>query len=213
MVAERQRVAILGGGIAGLTAAFELSQPELGDRYDVTVYQQGWRLGGKCASGRDPTYGDRIEEHGLHLWFGAYENAFALMRRCYEELDRPATAPLARLDDVFEPSNTGILWDQYDGRWTPFTMEFPPEPGQPGDGQPVADLWDMARRALLLHRHERRRVRQVRQHRRGPIERIVGFTVDVVLTAVLKTVEARSPPSVRYRASDRTGGCSARPCG
>ena len=49
------------------------------DRYDVTVYQPGWRLGGKGASGRGPA--DRVEEHGLHVWMGFYENAFALMRR------------------------------------------------------------------------------------------------------------------------------------
>ena len=32
----------------------------------------------------------RIEEHGLHLWLGYYENAFRLLRECYAELDRPA---------------------------------------------------------------------------------------------------------------------------
>ena len=46
-------VAILGGGAGSLTAAFELTAtPELRERYDVTVYQLGWRLGGKGASGR-----------------------------------------------------------------------------------------------------------------------------------------------------------------
>ena len=56
----------------------------------------GWRLGGKGASGRGVA--DRIEEHGLHLWMGFYENAFRLMRDCYEER-RADTAglPLRRL--------------------------------------------------------------------------------------------------------------------
>src|SRR5262245_13910979 len=78
------RVAVLGGGCAGMTTAFELSRPEHRGRYAVTVYQLGWRLGGKGASGRGVA--DRIEEHGLHLWMGFYENAFMLMRQCYEEL-------------------------------------------------------------------------------------------------------------------------------
>ncbi len=79
-------MAIVGGGCAGVTAAFELSRPEHRGRYDVTLYQLGWRLGGKGASGRGPA--DRIEEHGLHLWMGFYENAFRLMRECYQELER-----------------------------------------------------------------------------------------------------------------------------
>lgn len=80
---ERVRVAVVGGGCAALTTAFELSRPEHNGRYEVTVYQMGWRLGGKGASGRGVA--DRIEEHGLHLWMGFYENAFRLMRDCYGE--------------------------------------------------------------------------------------------------------------------------------
>ncbi|MEQ1909888.1 MAG: hypothetical protein ABMA15_13755 [Vicinamibacterales bacterium] len=38
---ERVRVAIVGGGCAALTTAFELSRPEHNGRYEVTVYQGG----------------------------------------------------------------------------------------------------------------------------------------------------------------------------
>src|SRR5258705_8298076 len=107
-----EHVAVLGGGIAGLTAALALTAtPALRARYAVTVYQQGWRLGGKCASSRNAAHGQRIEEHGLHMWFGFYENAFALMRRCYRDLDRPPGAPLATIDEAFTPHNAGVLWD------------------------------------------------------------------------------------------------------
>src|SRR5918996_2501538 len=64
------KVAVLGGGCAAMTAAFELTRPEHRGRFRVTVYQQGWRLGGKGASGRGPA--GRIEEHGLHVWMGWY---------------------------------------------------------------------------------------------------------------------------------------------
>jgi uncharacterized protein with NAD-binding domain and iron-sulfur cluster len=85
------RVVILGGGMAGLTAAWALSDPAASEVESVTVYQRGWRLGGKGASSRG-AHG-RIEEHGLHVWLGYYENAFRLLRQVYGELDRPVTAP------------------------------------------------------------------------------------------------------------------------
>ncbi len=78
--------------MAGLTAAWELSRPEHRGRIDqVTVYQRGWRLGGKGASSRG-AHG-RIEEHGLHVWLGYYDNAFRLMREAYDELDRRDARP------------------------------------------------------------------------------------------------------------------------
>jgi uncharacterized protein with NAD-binding domain and iron-sulfur cluster len=81
------KVAIIGGGMAGLSAAWRLSEPGWRDRFDsITVYQRGWRLGGKAASSRG-RHG-RIEEHGLHIWLGYYENAFEMLRECYAELDR-----------------------------------------------------------------------------------------------------------------------------
>src|SRR5581483_8745209 len=81
MTSRPKRVAIVGGGCGAMAAAFELTRPELQGQFAVTVYQVGWRLGGKGASGRGP--GGRIEEHGLHLWMGFYENAFRLLRECY----------------------------------------------------------------------------------------------------------------------------------
>jgi len=61
----RTRITILGGGTGALSAAFGLTErPDWGDRYEITVYQQGWRLGGKGASGRNPDVAQRIEEHG-----------------------------------------------------------------------------------------------------------------------------------------------------
>src|SRR5512143_378081 len=93
-------VAIVGGGCAAVTAAFELTRPEHRGKYHVTLYQLGWRLGGKGASGRGPA--DRSEEHGLHVWLGFYENAFRLLRECYGELDRqPGARRFAGWQDAF----------------------------------------------------------------------------------------------------------------
>ena len=96
-----KKVAIFGGGCAGVAAAFELTRPERNGEFEVTLYQMGWRLGGKGASGRDAETG-RIEEHGLHLWMGFYENAFRFMRDCYGELDLPEG--MGREEQLNEPS-------------------------------------------------------------------------------------------------------------
>lgn len=131
--AEPIRVAIVGGGCAALTAAFELSRPENRGRYAITVYQMGFRLGGKGASGRGVA--DRIEEHGLHLWMGFYENAFRLMRECYQELDRDRSeCPIATFQDAFEPAPLVAVVDRApNGAWEPWIAHFPPGKGMPGD--------------------------------------------------------------------------------
>ena len=46
----------------------------------------------------------RIEEHGLHIWLGFYENAFRLIRRCYAELNRPPGSTLATWREAFAAS-------------------------------------------------------------------------------------------------------------
>ena len=80
-----KKVAILGGGVGGLVTAFELtSQPGWQERFDITVHQLGWRLGGKGASSRGPN--GRIEEHGIHGFLGSYYNALPLMAQVYAEL-------------------------------------------------------------------------------------------------------------------------------
>jgi uncharacterized protein with NAD-binding domain and iron-sulfur cluster len=123
----------VGGGCAGIAAAFELSRPEHRGKYQVTLYQVGWRLGGKGASGRGPA--DRIEEHGIHIWLGFYENAFRLLRECYAELGRdPRQCRFADWRDAFTPEpNFGVMDRSDGGEWIPWLAFFPPESGLPGD--------------------------------------------------------------------------------
>lgn len=127
------KVAIIGGGCAAITTAFELSRPEHGGKYQVTVYQQGWRLGGKGASGRGSA--GRIEEHGFHIWFGFYENAFRLMRECYAELNRDRRkCRIADWRDAFLPAPfVGFADRTANGSYRSFTSYLPPGEGLPGD--------------------------------------------------------------------------------
>jgi uncharacterized protein with NAD-binding domain and iron-sulfur cluster len=116
-----------------MSAAFELSRPSHQGKYQVTVYQLGWRLGGKGASGRGPA--GRIEEHGLHLWMGSYENAFRLIRQCYTELKRDRRkCRIADWRDAFSPAPfVGLAERKRDGSYWNFLSYFAPGDGLPGD--------------------------------------------------------------------------------
>ncbi|XYH94956.1 NAD(P)-binding protein [Sorangium sp. So ce1128] len=145
----RKKIVILGGGIAALTAAFELSSaPDWKERYAITVYQVGHRLGGKGASGRNQKKHDRIEEHGLHLYYGFYDNAFHVMRRCYEELGRPAGAPLATLEEAFKPHSLVVFEEQHQGAWQHQPLLFPRNAEAPGSREPVPPPAELIPRML-----------------------------------------------------------------
>jgi uncharacterized protein with NAD-binding domain and iron-sulfur cluster len=145
-------VAILGGGMAAMVAAWRLSEPGWDDEFDsITVYQRGWRLGGKGASSRGTN--GRIEEHGLHLWLGYYENAFRVLRGCYEELDRPRTDPRARLQtwrDAMIPTPEVGLEDLDHAGWAHWIGSFATNEEVPGEAGRDANAVDFVRRALRL---------------------------------------------------------------
>ena len=141
--------------MAGLAAAWRLSEPGWREELaSITVYQRGWRLGGKGASSRGAN--GRIEEHGLHLWLGYYENAFRLLRECYAELDRPRTDPAAPIQtwrDAMLPAETVGLEDRRNGGWHHWLGQFTPNellPGEPDATRRELSLQDILRRALQL---------------------------------------------------------------
>ena len=141
--------------MAGLSAAWRLSEPGWRDRFDsITVYQRGWRLGGKGASSRG-SYG-RIEEHGLHVWLGSYENAFALLRECYAELDRATTDPVAPIHQwhqaIIPADNPGVA-DWWGSGWMTWLGTHPRDDSLPGDpdstGREITAV-DFVQKALRL---------------------------------------------------------------
>ena len=73
MSGQQPSVAVLGGGVGGLTAAHELAERA----FDVTVYEANDRLGGKASSSRYETGGDGPSlpaEHGFRYVPGFYRN-------------------------------------------------------------------------------------------------------------------------------------------
>ncbi len=153
------KIAIIGGGCASIAAAWELSKPEHAGRYEITVYQEGWRLGGKGASGRGVN--GRIEEHGLHIWLGFYDNAFRMMRQCHAELEGAGLGDLyGDWRDAWTPENDIALYSAAEaGGFERWDAHMPPRPGLPGDPLPAGEVFTvpyyMARafdlfRALIL---------------------------------------------------------------
>jgi len=149
-VSRPHRVAIIGGGVAAMAAAFDLTDtPERRAHYQVTVHQMGWRLGGKGASGRDLEDHDKIHEHGVHVWGGYYHNAFLLMRRCYEALGRRVGSPMRTIDDAFCPREHFSVYERVDGERLRWDLPVPTSDGRPGDGR----CWPRAREYLQLVSH------------------------------------------------------------
>jgi len=145
---EPKKIAILGGGIASLCTAFELtSQSGWDSLYEITIYQTGWRLGGKCATGRnvDPYAPDkepdyRIQEHGLHIFFGFYQNSFRLLKQCYDELG--ANGPFNSIEDAFKPHSLIVLEEYIQGNWINLPFDFPTNKLLPWEGSGIYSLWE-----------------------------------------------------------------------
>ena len=130
----KKKIAILGAGMAGLSAAYQLTKtPELRALHEVTVYQMGWRLGGKAASGRDSL--GRNLEHGLHVWFGCYENVFQMIQEIYAIRTPPPNCPLQHWTDVARPQVYTPIGVETNGTWAYFPLTWPTNDGTPGDGK------------------------------------------------------------------------------
>lgn len=70
------RVAIVGGGWAGIAAAVELADAG----HDIAVFEMAPQLGGRARSvaGQDPAW---PHDNGQHILIGAYRSSLTLMRR------------------------------------------------------------------------------------------------------------------------------------
>ncbi|MDH5536701.1 MAG: hydroxysqualene dehydroxylase HpnE, partial [Betaproteobacteria bacterium] len=81
MDSTRMRVAILGGGYAGMAAAVTLS----GEGVPVTVFEAAGHLGGRA---RRIEYRGGTLDNGLHILIGAYRETLRLVRLVHPDLDK-----------------------------------------------------------------------------------------------------------------------------
>jgi len=151
--ATKEKIAILGGGIGALTAAYELTMvPNWQDRYEITVYQQGWRVGGKGASARNPEQNWRIEEHGPHVWFGFYFNAFHVIDDAYRYCAEQGLLPAGGFQswkEAFTPRNDAVVLDYARNTWRWWKLTLPELPGTPVDPG-SGDFWSLIEGGLRM---------------------------------------------------------------
>jgi protoporphyrinogen oxidase len=90
------RIAIIGGGVTGLTAAYDLTRPNGGPAPSVTLFEGGAHLGGLAAGFKGRATWDWPLEHYYHHLFTSDRAMFALVEeigfRHALKLYRPNTA-------------------------------------------------------------------------------------------------------------------------
>ncbi len=144
---NKKKIVIIGGGLSSFTSAFYLTQvPNWQEKYEISIYQLGWRCGGKGASGVNKNIGYRIEEHGLHLWMGFYENAFRMMQNIYTQLNRNPNLPLSSFEKAFKGQPFMIFAENVKSQWRDWQINFPILPGKPGQSdlpnfEGIFDIW------------------------------------------------------------------------
>ena len=110
-------VAIVGGGLAGLASAYELSQRG----FAVTLLEKAPQLGGKIASWDIQVNGEPLRmEHGFHGFFPQYYNLKSIERELairdnFLSLDSYAVVYKDSYQpEIFKPSHSAFPWNVVD---------------------------------------------------------------------------------------------------
>lgn len=116
-VGREMKAVVVGGGLAGLAAAYELSQRGVA----VTLVERSPQLGGKIASWDIEVGGEPLRmEHGFHGFFPQYYNLFNLVEELqirenfkslnfYSVVYKEGYQP-----EVFRPSHSAFPWNVVD---------------------------------------------------------------------------------------------------
>ncbi|MDA0268894.1 MAG: FAD-dependent oxidoreductase [Cyanobacteria bacterium] len=111
------KAVVVGGGLAGLAAAYELSQRGVA----VTLLERSPQLGGKVASWPIQVGDDHfMMEHGFHGFFPQYYNLFGLVeelniRQNFKSLDYYSLVYKEGYEpEVFRPSHSAFPWNIVD---------------------------------------------------------------------------------------------------
>jgi carotenoid phi-ring synthase / carotenoid chi-ring synthase len=112
-----KRVVVVGGGLAGLASAYELSQRG----FTVTLVERAAQLGGKIASWPIQVGNEKMQmEHGFHGFFPQYYNLWNLVDELgasqnFLSLDFYSVVYRDRYQpEVFRPSHSAFPWNIVD---------------------------------------------------------------------------------------------------
>jgi len=117
LVGRDLKAVVVGGGLAGLAAAYELSQRGVA----VTLVERSPQLGGKIASWDIEVGGEPLRmEHGFHGFFPQYYNLFNLVdelqiRQNFKSLNFYSVVYKDGYQpEVFRPSHSAFPWNVVD---------------------------------------------------------------------------------------------------
>jgi len=193
---SKAKIAIVGAGPAGLSTAFFLTDPSTNpgwaDRYEVDIYQLGWRVGGKGATGRNIDACERVQEHGIHVFGNMYFNSLRMMQSCYQELAWDEHDRYRTMDEAFQPSTLTLMTDYFDATWHRDVERFPDNRGRPW----LSNVWPLPHgitvEVLNLVSHRLSRMIEWRDHPNAgwlhriieSVDRLAGDELTRIATAV-----------------------------
>ncbi|MEF8802435.1 MAG: FAD-dependent oxidoreductase [Halolamina sp.] len=155
------QVAVLGGGVGGLSAAHELARRE----FDVTVYEARDRLGGKARSFpiTTPDGGTVPAEHGFRFFPGFYRNLRETMRQIPFPGGGTVADNLIHTDETLIAATDGeetVSETQTPATVTEWAEAFKPTIGG-GELTPVETTYFLRRLLVLLTSCRARREREL----------------------------------------------------
>ncbi len=95
--ASTPRIVVVGGGLAGLTAAYRLKQAG----HNAQVHEAAGRVGGRCWTRRDTFAGGQIAERGGEFIDTAHKAMLALVRQMGLDVDELGKAEASGTEDVY----------------------------------------------------------------------------------------------------------------
>src|SRR5579859_4725476 len=109
------KIAIIGAGLAGLTAAYQLKKAG----YAPRIYEASSRLGGRCYSARDVFADGQVAEHGGEFFDTGHTEIIALAKELGLTLDDVLAATPKDLHPIYLSAGKPYTLAQATKDWLP----------------------------------------------------------------------------------------------